>query len=370
MLANKLRQLDELDQDDIASPSPTAIATSYFDMQDLESIHRRRHPLHARNSTEVSKEESDVSAVAAAIEEGSALNVEQINAFERIIKWEIDALDDELKGKCSDTANIYPRNLNLRDFAGYIPLPTVVYELEYPRQEHIDWYYVAEKGIATFGIIGVMIVVSQAFIYPSVLTTFKMKEDGMPLVDRLKEFPWLLSDLLFPFMMEYLLAWYVIWECIVSLRHSTPQSPMSRNFSKFALTPFKLNLLAELTRFADRGFYGPWWNSVAWDEFARDWNRPVHNFLFRHVYHSSISAFKVSRPMATLITFFLSACVHELVMWCIFKKLRGYLMVMQMMQLPLVVLSRSRWMKGKSVLGNMMFWFVSSSSFRALLHAI
>lgn len=30
-----------------------------------------------------------------------------------------------------------------------------------------------------------------------------------------------------------------------------------------------LNLLAELTYFADRGFYGDWWNSVSWDEFAR-----------------------------------------------------------------------------------------------------
>jgi len=30
-----------------------------------------------------------------------------------------------------------------------------------------------------------------------------------------------------------------------------------------------LNLLAELTYFADRGFYADWWNSVSWDQFAR-----------------------------------------------------------------------------------------------------
>lgn len=53
--------------------------------------------------------------------------------------------------------------------------------------------------------------------------------------------------------------------------------------------------------------------SQTWDQFARDWNKPVHNFLLRHVYHSSISAYQVSKPTATLITFFLSACVHELV---------------------------------------------------------
>lgn len=73
---------------------------------------------------------------------------------------------------------------------------------------------------------------------------------------------------------------------------------------------------------------------VSWDQFARDWNRPVHVFLLRHVYHSSISSMKVNKHTATLITFFLSACIHELVMWCLFNKLRGYLLVLQMCQLP------------------------------------
>lgn len=110
-----------------------------------------------------------------------------------------------------------------------------------------------------------MMMISQAFIYPVVMKTVRMKEAGLSLVERFTEFPWLLSDLIFPFMMEYLLTWYLIWEAI-------------------------LNLLGELTYFADREFYSDWWNSVSWDQFARDWNRPVHNFLLRHVYHSSISA--------------------------------------------------------------------------------
>ena len=140
--------------------------------------------------------------------------------------------------------------------------------------------------------------------------------------------------------------------------------------SLYRLTqPPQLNVLAELTCFADRGFYSSWWNSTSWDEFARDWNRPVHNFLLRHVYHSSISTFKLSRSTATLVTFLLSACVHELVMWCIFKKLRGYLMGMQMMQLPLVSLARTKWMRGRKTLGNVVFWvgiFTGPSFLRSL----
>jgi sterol O-acyltransferase len=117
-----------------------------------------------------------------------------------------------------------------------------------------------------------------------------------------------------------------------------------------------LNVLAELTCFADRGFYGDWWNSVSWDQYARDWNRPVHNFLLRHVYHSSISAFHLSKGTATFMTFLLSALVHELVMACLFKKVRGYLFTMQLLQMPLVMLSRTKLLKGRNLLGNVVFW--------------
>ena len=117
-----------------------------------------------------------------------------------------------------------------------------------------------------------------------------------------------------------------------------------------------LNVLAEVTRFADRGFYGDWWNSVSWDQYARDWNRPVHNFLLRHVYHSSISAFHLSKMSATFITFLLSAVVHEVLMFCLFKKVRGYLFAMQLSQIPLAALSRTKLLKGRDTLGNLIFW--------------
>jgi hypothetical protein len=73
-----------------------------------------------------------------------------------------------------------------------------------------------------------MIVVSTAYIYPVCQSIVQMKEDGIPLEERLNEFPWAFSDLLFPFMMEYLLSWYVIWECVVSysLMHSPRDSTL------------------------------------------------------------------------------------------------------------------------------------------------
>ncbi|KAE9566843.1 Sterol O-acyltransferase 2 [Colletotrichum fructicola] len=331
-LLSKLKKLEHvapINSPSTTSPSASTISVSHLDNPpSAAEMKGRRHSVtHTRGS-----ETTDVDRISHAIESGEPLDADQVRVFERIIKWEIDGLTDELRGKATSVARAYPNNLTLANHYEYIVLPTVVYELEYPRSDSIDWYYVAEKTAATFGIILVMIMVSQAFIYPVVMQTVAMKETGMPLAERFRYFPWMLSDLIFPFMMEYMMAWYLIWETI-------------------------LNTLAELTYFADRSFYDAWWNSVSWDQFARDWNRPVHNFLLRHVYHSSISSMKVNRHTATLITFFLSACVHELVMWCLFKKLRGYLLFLQMCQLPLVQLSRTSWMRGRKTLGNIMFWF-------------
>ena len=82
------------------------------------------------------------------------------------------------------------------------------------------------------------------------------------------------------------------------------------------------NAFAELSYFADRGFYEDWWNSTSWDEFSRKWNRPVHSFLLRHVYASTITGYGLSRTQAMFATFLLSACAHELVMIVVTHKIR------------------------------------------------
>jgi MBOAT membrane-bound O-acyltransferase family protein len=64
------------------------------------------------------------------------------------------------------------------------------------------------------------------------------------------------------------------------------------------------------------------WNSTSWDEFSRKWNKPVHVFLLRHVYAATIMRYRVSRTTAMLLTFLLSACVHELVMVVVTRKFR------------------------------------------------
>ena len=89
------------------------------------------------------------------------------------------------------------------------------------------------------------------------------------------------------------------------------------------------NANIHLCSFADRQFYDDWWNSTSWDEFSRKWNKPVHTFLLRHVYASTMSSYKLTRQSAMFVTFLLSAAAHELVMAIVTKKIRFYLFAMQ-----------------------------------------
>jgi sterol O-acyltransferase len=106
--------------------------------------------------------------------------------------------------------------------------------------------------------------------------------------------------------------------------------------------------------FADRQFYADWWNSCDWLEFSREWNKPVHHFFRRHVY--SASRGHMSRPVATVITFLISALAHELVMGCITRKFRGYGFIAMMLQMPIVMVQRSKWVRGRTLLNNVLFW--------------
>ncbi|CAG8445550.1 7554_t:CDS:2 [Diversispora eburnea] len=118
------------------------------------------------------------------------------------------------------------------------------------------------------------------------------------------------------------------------------------NFIDFLLVP---TLVYELEY--------PRTDNTTWEEFARKWNKPVHHFLLRHVYHFSIESYKLSKRDATFMTFFLSSLIHELVMVVVSKKFRMYLFCFQMLQLPLIALSKLPLMKDKKWFGNGFFWF-------------
>lgn len=224
----------------------------------------------------------------------------------------------------------YPRNLTWSNYGDYLLCPTLCYELEYPRTTSINWTSLISKIIAVFGCIFLLTIVSEEFILP-VLVDASLRLD----VANGSAFEFLLilaetiSWLLFPFMLTFLLVFLVIFEYV-------------------------LGAMAEITCFGDRHFYSDWWNSTDWMEFSREWNVPVYSFLRRHVY--SASRPHTGRHIATVITFLISAMGHEIVMACITKKVRGYGFICQMLQLPIVMLQRTRWIRDHETLNNVCFW--------------
>ncbi|KAK7061039.1 Sterol O-acyltransferase 2 (Sterol-ester synthase 2) [Paramarasmius palmivorus] len=213
----------------------------------------------------------------------------------------------ELQGELTSSGPLYvtwPNNITLKNFAVYMLIPTLVY---------MNW----------------------SIHEPIGFDLFMFSKRPWPLSERsccftARSFVHFL-DLSLPFMLAYLLLFYIIFECIC-------------------------NGFAELSYFADRQFYEDWWNSTSWDEFSRKWNKPVHMFLLRHVYQSTMVSYKLSRNSAMFVTFLLSACVHELVMVIVTKKFRFYLFALQLIQIPLITISRIPAIKRNKMLGNLVFW--------------
>jgi len=180
--------------------------------------------------------------------------------------------------------------------------------------------------VATFGTFTLLYSVTEVFILPKIHQASFFRA---------------MLDLALPFMVAYLLLFYIIFECIC-------------------------NGFAELSCFADRQFYEDWWNSTSWDEFSRKWNRPVHQFLLRHVYTSTMRSYKLSKTSAMFITFLLSAAVHELVMVIVTHKIRMYLFMAQLVQIPMIAVGRIPAIRRNKILGNIFFWISLFSGFPLL----
>lgn len=238
--------------------------------------------------------------------------------------------EDLARELTSPIGNItYPRNLTWANYGDYLLCPTLCYELEYPRTTAINWTSLIAKIVATFGCIFLLTIISEEFILP-VLQESRVRLDLVAsATERLLILAETISWLLFPFMLTFLLVFLVIFEYV-------------------------LGAFAEITYFADRHFYADWWNSTDWMEFSREWNVPVYSFLRRHIYATSKP--KIGRGLATVITFLISAIGHEIVMACITKKLRGYGFVCQMLQLPLVVFQKTKWVRNRKTANNVVFW--------------
>ena len=251
----------------------------------------------------------------------------QNEGLAEIVDDTIDSLKMELTTYNDDGSTnhqcTYPNNVTLWGFIDFLLVPTFVYHLYYPRVEKLRPGYLIEKVVAFVGVFAVLYFMLEHIAYP----TLKQMQTSSVVETVLQ--------LIVPFTIGWLMLFFIMFECVG-------------------------NFAAELTRFADREFYKDWWNSPNYDYFNRTWNKPVHEFLLRHVYMEALHTYGTSKRFAMFITFFLSSLFHELVASTVARKWLAYFFLSQMSQLVIIALMNTPFIKHRPALGNSIFWIAFS----------
>jgi sterol O-acyltransferase len=210
----------------------------------------------------------------------------------------------------------YPNNITISNYLNFLITPVLVYQTDYPKRPGFRFGYFLLKVLL--------------FLVEAVCMYMLITENIVPTITQAKELSFLdvYSRLIVPCVVMYNLMFQIVFEQI-------------------------LNVFAELSGFGDREFYQDWWNSNGFEDFARKWNRPVHLFLYKHVYLECINEFKTSKQRAQFITFIFSACCHEFLCALIMRKISPYLFGLMMFQLPLMVLVK---LINQKYFGIYLFW--------------
>lgn len=128
------------------------------------SLWTRQHLSRTPSRDESEADEPEIDHIISEIDSDAPIAEGDMPVYDMILEDEIDYHTKELVRNTTAKERAYPNNLNLPNLAEYLLLPTVVYELEYPRTESVNWWYVLEKVAATIGILFVMNLLSQTFI--------------------------------------------------------------------------------------------------------------------------------------------------------------------------------------------------------------
>eukprot|EP01132_Coremiostelium_polycephalum_P001116 gene1116-1421_t len=219
--------------------------------------------------------------------------------------------DNSKFDKTGDTS-IYPNNLSIKNIYWFMLVPTLVYQLSYPRSPRIRKAYLMRKTVEALILSALIFWMVAQYMVPMVQNTVQPMEqfDIVRVIERL------------PNLYVWLLGFYVFFHLY-------------------------LNIVAELTRFGDREFYRDWWNSTGLDYFWRTWNLPVHYWIIVLIY-TPLRRRKWSKYMCYFMCFFVSAVAHELVISVPFRSFKLWAFMGIMSQMILIVLTKN-WLNGKNI---------------------
>lgn len=245
-------------------------------------------------------------------------------ARESYVTKKYEKLHNEFKAIISK----YPNLVSIQDFAYFMFFPTLCFQFKYPRSERIRKTWLIKRLVEYFVSVTIMLIMIQQYITPLLKNTFKILEQEEVNYIGLLERHLKLS---LPNLYLWLFLFYSGFQCW-------------------------LNILAELTRFADREFYLEWWNSRTLGEYWRKWNIPVHSWLARHVYKPMVAK-GYSKKFSMFFTFFLSAVAHEYLISGACRILTYWAFVAMMSQIPMIIMMDVfKSQLEKTQIGNVVFW--------------
>ncbi|KAJ1942749.1 hypothetical protein FBU59_003109 [Linderina macrospora] len=224
----------------------------------------------------------------------------------------------------------YPKNVTLGNFLYFWAAPTLCYQPSYPRMPGpVRKSFVAKRITELLICCLAMYIAIQQYAMPTLVGSVMAidKRDAFWLSERVLKLSVISAGVWF-------LGFYAIFHA-------------------------GLNASAELLGFADRAFYLDWWNSVDLAAYWREWNLPIHYFCKRHIMMPLVSApLSLSPHLGVLLTFVVSAVMHELLFGIPTHSLKGYSFFGMLFQIPLIQLTQwlVRWRGPESGLGNAVFW--------------
>lgn len=222
----------------------------------------------------------------------------------------------------------YPDNISVSNLCYFWWAPTLVYQPVYPRTERIRWGFVAKRAAEAIVLTVVIWLASAQYAVPLLRNSL----GGMSTLD-------------FPTILERLMKLSTI-------------SLFCWLAGFFALFQSFLNGLAEVLRFGDREFYSDWWNVSSLRQYWTLWNKPVFQFMKRHIYSPMVGR-GVPPIIAQITVFTFSGILHELLVGVPTHNIIGVAFAGMMFQLPLIYItepvSKLTSINGK-LMGNLIFW--------------
>jgi len=244
--------------------------------------------------------------------------------IERVLQAKINK-GNEVENNSMKNEIIYPDNLTVSDIYYFWFLPTLCYELNFPRTRMIRKTFLLNRFMEVFICSNLCICIIQQYVIPSVVQTllpFSKMEISL-IAERILK-------LAIPNHLMWLLGFYLGFHAL-------------------------LNINAEILQFADRSFFRDWWNAPNLEVFWKTWNLPVHRWAVRHVYKPMLYS-GYSKITSMMVVFSLSALLHEYLFSVPLRMFNIGAFLGMLSQIPLVYITKVIEKELGSRFGNMTVW--------------